>query len=377
MESTPANERTADRGPGRLKIICLEEHTLDPELAQATKPAINARFPYFKQSEGGYQDDPEVSGENRPLLQASKTAQALLKGSIEDRLAAMDANGIDMQVLSYTDFAQFAPRDQAADLARAANDRLAEIVAQHPDRFAGFATLPWQDPGAAAREIERAVGELGLTATMLSGHPADDALVDDARYDALLAKLAESKVPLYIHPGPPFPAVQRHYYAGFKAEVTSRFSLAGWGWHNEAGIQVVRLILSGVFDRHRDLQVISGHWGEMVPFSLQRMDDIMPPELTGLSRSISQTYRDHVSVTPSGLLYTPHFEFIAKVLGSERIMFAVDYPHLTLTGGRDWLENLEVPEETRVAIASGNAEGLLRLNKGDRTDQSHLCPARR
>lgn len=353
----------SDHKSDRLKIICLEEHTLDPALAKSAKPAMDALFPYFTQSGGGYQDNPEASGEKRPLLQASKAAQTLLQASVEERLAAMDANGIDLQVLSYTNFAQFAAEEQAADLARAANDRLAGIVTQHPDRFAGFATLPWQDPDAAVREIERAVDTLGFTATMLSGHPADDALADDARYDSLLAKLAELHVPLYIHPGPPFPAVQRNYYAGFAEEVTSRFSLAGWGWHNEAGIQVVRLILSGAFDRHRGLQVVSGHWGEMVPFFLQRMDDILPPGLTGLSRSISQTYRDHVSVTPSGLLYTPHFEFIAKVLGSDRIMFAVDYPYLTLTGARDWLETLEVPQATRVAIANGNAERLLRLKQ--------------
>ena len=273
----------------------------------------------------------------------------------------MDANAIDMQVLSYTNFPQFAPDNEAVDLARAANDRLAEIIARHPDRFAGFATLPWQDPDSAVREIERAARDLGLTATMLSGHPAADAMADDPRFDALLAKLAELRLPLYIHPGPPYPAVQRHYYAGFEAEVTSRLSLAGWGWHNEAGIQVIRLILSGTFDRHRDLQVISGHWGEMVPFFLQRMDDVMPPGLTGLSRSISQTYREHVSVTPSGLLYEPHFEFVAKVLGFDRIMFAVDYPFLTLTGARDWLVNLDIPEQARAAIANGNAEKLLRI----------------
>ena len=149
----------------------------------------------------------------------------------------MDANGIDVQVLSYTNFTQFAPVDQAVEAAAEANNRLAQIVALHPDRFGGFATLPWQDSDAAVRELDRSVHDLGLTATMLSGHPADDALADHPRYDPLLARLAELKVPLYIHPGPPHSAVQQTYYAGLDDEVTSRFSLAGWGWHNEAGIQ--------------------------------------------------------------------------------------------------------------------------------------------
>lgn len=145
--------------------------------------------------------------------------------------------------------------------------------------------------------------------------------------------------------------------------MTARLSLAGWGWHNEAGIQVIRLILSGAFDRHTGLQVISGHWGEMVPFFPHRMDDIMPPGLTGLNRTISQTYRDQVFVTPSGLLYTPHFEFIRTTLGAERIMFAVDYPYLSLTGARDWLEALPIAEYEQTAIAHGTAEQVLRIRK--------------
>lgn len=360
-DSTATASTTTGRDTGRLKIICLEEHTFDPALAKATMPAMKEMFPFFDQGGGGYQDNPTKSGQDRPLLQGSKVSQSELKGSIDDRLALMDEHGIDMQVLSYTNFPQFAPEHQAADLARAANDRLADVMSKHPDRFGGFFTLPWQDVDAALSEIERAVNELGLAATMLSGHPARDALVDDPRFDPILTRLAELRVPFYIHPGPPLPDVQRSYHAGFADELTSRFSLAGWGWHNEAGIQVARLILSGTFDRHRDLQVISGHWGEMVPFFLQRMDDTMPPEVTGLSRTISQTYREHVSVTPSGLLYDPHFEFILKVLGPDRVMFAVDYPYLTMTGARRWLETLDMPDAIRVAIANGNAERLLRL----------------
>lgn len=360
---TSSSEPTTRGSSDRLRIVCIEEHTSDPGLAQATKSAIQARFPYFTRGDGGYQDHPEASSENRPLPQAAKRAQADLEAPIEDRLAAMDAHGIDVQMLSCSNFTQFASVGEAAKAASAANDRLAEAVATNPDRFGGFATLPWQEPDAAIREIDRAVNDLGLTAIMLFGHPADDALVDDTRYDPLLARLAELNVPLYVHPGPPLSAVQQSYYAGFEAEVTARLSLGGWGWHNEAGIQVVRLILSGAFDRHPNLQVISGHWGEMVPFNLQRMDDILPPGVTGLSRSITQTYREHISVTPSGLLYTPHYKFIEQVLGSDRIMFSVDYPYLTMNGAREWLERLDVPDSTRAAIGHANAEKLLRIEQ--------------
>lgn len=345
-----------------LKIICLEEHILDPALLKSSAPGTVSRFPYMNLHPGeGFIDTPEASSERRPLLRAlSKTVPYLL-GSIEDRLQAMDAHGIDMQVLSYSNFTQFSESGQAAALAHAANEHLADVTSRYPNRFSGFATLPWHDPDAATRELEYATEELRLPAAMLSGYPADGVFLDDDRYDVLLGRLAELGAPVYIHPGPPVPVVQQAYYAGFQSEVTMRLSLAAWGWHHEAGLQVVRLILSGAFDRHPALKIISGHWGEMVPFFLNRLDDILPRELTGLSRTLTQTYRDHVYVTPSGMLHAPHFEFIRNVLGSERIMYSVDYPYLTLTGARDWLEELPLREDEKAAIAHGNAEMLLNL----------------
>ena len=140
-----------------------------------------------------------------------------------------------------------------------------------------------------------------------------------------------------------------------------RQNLFGWGWHHEAGIQVIRMLLAGVFDRFPQLRVISGHWGEMVPFYLQRMDDMLPPEVTGLSRTVSQTYRDHVYVTPSGMLNLPHFEFVHKVVGADRIIYAIDYPYLTMTGARAFLEQLNISQEDKEKIAHRNAENLLRL----------------
>jgi uncharacterized protein len=265
-------------------------------------------------------------------------------------------------VLSDSNVMQFAPLDSAVDLARAVNDRLADAVAKHPDRFAGFATLPWQDPDAAVRELNRTVSDLRLIGTMLLGRPGENAFLDDPRYAQVLAKLEELSVPIYLHPGPPLREVQRPYYGGFDKEVTARLSLYGWGWHNEAGVQVVRLILSGALDQHPGFRIISGHWGEMVPFFLQRLDDVLPPAATGLSRTISQTYRDQVFVTPSGIFNSAHFLFVREVLGADRIMFSVDYPYVTMTGARGWLGNLPIDNSERTAIAHGTAERLLRLS---------------
>ena len=344
-----------------MKIICLEEHLIDPDLAKAIQPVAARQAPYLADLGSRYREDLEAGDSGRPRLQAPGRAAELAAAPIPGRLAEMDAHGIDVQVLSYAQATQTVPAAQATRLAQRANDRLAVVAARHPDRFGGFSTLPWQDPDAAVQELERTSSSLGLHASLLAGRPGEDTLLDDPRYEPMFAKLAELRVPLYVHPGPPLPAVQRPYYAGFDKEVTARLSLYGWGWHNEAGIQVLRLILSGALDRHPDLRIISGHWGEMVPFFLQRLDDALPPEVTGLGRTLTQTYRDQVYVTPSGMLYLPNFRFCHEVLGAERILFSVDYPYLTMTGARAWLEALPVGEEERAMIAHGNAERLLRL----------------
>jgi predicted TIM-barrel fold metal-dependent hydrolase len=342
-----------------MKIVCLEEHTHDAAVAKATLHAAAKQAPYMADLGSEYQEEPSC---DRPSLQAPQRAVELASEPVENRLSAMNADRIDMQVLSDTNSIQSAPVDSAVELACAVNDRLADAVAKHPHRFAAFSTLPWQDPDDAVRELERTVSDLGLTATMLLGHPGEDVFLDDPRYAQVLAKLEQLSVPIYIHPGPPLPEVQRPYYSGFGKEVTARLSLYGWGWHNEAGVQVLRLILSGALDRHPGLRIISGHWGEMVPFFLQRLDDSLPPAATGLSRTISQTYREQVFVTPSGMFYLPHFLFVREVLGAGRIMFSVDYPYVTMTGARRWLENLPIDDAERTAIAHATAERLLHLS---------------
>ena len=158
--------------------------------------------------------------------------------------------------------------------------------------------------------------------------------------------------------------MQQPYYGNLGKEVTARMSLFAWGWHNEAGVQLLRVLLSGKFDRYPKLQVISGHWGEMIPFYLQRLDDTIPQEVSGLSRSITDTFKQHVYVTPSGMMNLPHFEFIQNVIGAERILYSVDYPYLTMAGARRFLESLPVSQEVKERIAHGNAEALFGMETG-------------
>ena len=142
--------------------------------------------------------------------------------------------------------------------------------------------------------------------------------------------------------------------------MSARLSLSGWGAHNEAGVQTLRLILSGALDRWPDLTLISGHWGEMVPFFLQRLDDLMPTAITGLRRTISESYRDQVYVMPSGMLNNAQFRFCRDLLGTERILFSTG-PPCPSSKARTWLESLPIRDEEKETIGHRNAERLLRL----------------
>jgi predicted TIM-barrel fold metal-dependent hydrolase len=269
-----------------MKLICIEEHAVDAAIAQAAQPVVQLEAPYLGlQSSRSAACQPGAG--DRPSLVELGEAIRLGTDLGEGRIRNMDEHGIDMQIVSYSSPAQLVPPEQAVTLARAANDRLADAIRVNPTRLSGFATLPWQDPQAAVDELDRAVVDLGLKGVLIAGRPGRTFL-DDARYAPVLRKLNDLGVPLYLHPFYPLPQVQEAYYGGFRPEVSAMFSIGGWGWHNEAGVHVLRLILAGVFDQFPNLQVISGHWGEMVPFYLQRLDDVMPPGVTGLTATINR-----------------------------------------------------------------------------------------
>ena len=343
-----------------MKLICVEEHVLDPAIGAAAQALVRSQAPYLPDWGSRVIDGLRVTDTSRPHVIAPQESARKAFDMGAARLADMDAAGIDVQVLSYGGFPQLLPAAQSIELNRAANDRLAAATQAHPTRFAGFATLPWQAPETAARELERAVTQLGFKGALINGRPGDTFL-DDPRYEPVLAALSELGVPLYVHPGLPLPAVQAPYYGGFERELAARLSMFAWGWHNEAGIQVVRMLLAGVFDRHPRLQVISGHWGEMVPFFLQRLEDSIPQEASGLRRPIVQTYREHVYVSPSGMLTMPHFQFVHALMGADRILYSIDYPYQSLDGARAFVENLPISDAEKSSIAHGNAERLFGL----------------
>jgi uncharacterized protein len=279
----------------------------------------------------------------------------------EKRIAEMDAAKIDMQVLSLTSpgTEQIAGADATA-LAREANDFLADAIKKNPTRFAGFATLPTAIPDEAAEELERMVREHRFKGAIINGH-CRERYLDDKFFWPILERAEALNVPIYLHPTPPPKPVIEASYGGFSPIVTGLLAGAGWGWHIETAIHVIRLILGGVFDKYPKLQIVVGHMGETLPFMLQRLD-VMPMAMTKLKRPISTYLTGNVHYTFSGFNFTPTFLDLLLHVGVERIMFSADYPYSSMAQARAFLDQLPVSPADRARIAHGNAETLLGLS---------------
>jgi 2,3-dihydroxybenzoate decarboxylase len=283
----------------------------------------------------------------------------------EGRLKKMDEAGIDMQVLSLS-FPGVELFDSADGtlIARDANDELSEAVKRHPQRFAGFAAIAPQNPEGAADELERAVVKLGLKGAMVNGHIRGEYL-DDPKYWVIFERAEKLDVPIYIHPKMPGPDMIKPYlaYPGLASAIL--------GFAAEASLHAMRLILSGVFDKYPNLKVILGHLGEAIPFWLWRIDSRWMEEkkadplsaafYRNYKRSPAQCFRDNFYVTLSGMYWEPVLQFVCSVLGSDKIIFAADYPYESSSQAAQFMESVQLNNADKEKICHLNAEKLLRL----------------
>jgi gamma-resorcylate decarboxylase len=279
------------------------------------------------------------------------------------RLATMDRLGIEIAVLSLGAFGiqDVVEPQRAIELARRANDALAELVRAHPTRLAGLAALPLQDPAAAADELERASRQLGLKGALVNGYSSVGDLDTGVYYDGdeylpFWERVEALGVPFYLHPRNPLPS-QRRIYAG-------REELLGptWAFAVETGTHALRLITSGLFDRFPRLTVILGHMGEFLPFALNRLEQRLShiPNVN-LERSPTQVFRENFYVTTSGNNHTASLVGILLELGADRVLFAADYPFEEMADGADWFDSVPISELDRQKIGRTNAQRLFGL----------------
>ncbi len=308
-----------------------------------------------------------LAGPGRSIIERAgaaggRMAQILAQASDvgAGRIAEMDAAGIDVQVLSLNSpGVEQLDAAEAAELAREANDFVAEAARKYPSRFSGFACLPIADPHKAAGELERVVRDHGFKGALINGHHRGRYL-DDKFFAPILERAVSLHVPIYVHPTQPPQAVVEASYGGFAPEVSYMFANAGWGWHIETAVHVIRMILGGVFDHYPELQVIVGHMGEGLPFMQSRMD-IMTPSITGLKRPVSAYLRENVHYTFSAFNFLPTFLDLMLQVGVDRIMFSADHPYGSMAQARAFLDHLPVSAADKEKIAHGNAERLLKM----------------
>jgi hypothetical protein len=278
------------------------------------------------------------------------------------RIAAMDEAGIDLEIVSLAPPGTGGlPAAEAVALAREANDLATAAVVAHPGRLQAMTTLPLSDPAAALVELERTAGEAAHVGVMAYGRSGERPL-DDPAFDEVLAAAAAHGRPIFVHPQIPPDAVREASYSNL-GDRTLDLALAtfGWGWHLEAGTAALRLILAGTFDRHPDLQIVLGHWGEMALFALDRVDSLsnVAPHL---ERRVADYFQTNVHIATSGMLTPRLLRHALDFTTADRILFSGDYPFHRLDAEQVEGFLAELPdEESRRKVASANAEALYGL----------------
>ena len=275
----------------------------------------------------------------------------------EGRLKVMDDNGVDLQVLSLTiPGVELMDASTGTALARNVNDALADVVRKYPDRFLGFAALAPQSPEEAADELERAVKELDLKGWKTHSNYGENYL-DEKRYWPIFERAEKLNVPIYLHPS--FPTIPQ-----LKTDYGWALSGAPFGFGVETAICMMRLVLSGVFDRYPGLKVILGHLGEGLPFLLARIDYpyvipwFDPNARPELNKKPSDYFKNNVFVTTSGNYFEPAFMCTYQALGIDRILLGTDYPYEDPNECIRFLEGLSIPKEEKDKIYYGNADQL-------------------
>ncbi len=278
------------------------------------------------------------------------------------RIADMDATGIDRQIISLTGpGVQIFDAATGSAVARDANDELADAVRREPQRYSGLTAVAPQDPRAAAAEIERGMRKLGMKGVIINSHTHGEYL-DDPKFSELLAAAEAENAPIYLHPQSPS--------KGLIAPLLERgLDGAIFGFGVDTGMHMLRIIVSGVFDRFPRLKFVLGHLGEALPFWLFRLDYMHRAtvlsqryaQMRPLKRQVSDYLRENVYVTTSGMAWAPAIRFCQDVLGMDRVLYAMDYPYQFVAGEVTTTDQVPLSDYDRRLLFQLNAERVFSL----------------
>jgi len=351
-ETTPPPAR-------RYRRIATEEAWAPPEMFELYRDILAS----------GPQDDPGLQSLLGYYAAGEGERPRYIRERMTDttgiRLEEMDAAGIDHQVLSLTSpGTNPLPPAQAFELARTANDHLAEVVAANPARFSGLAAVPFSAPDAGAGELARGVRDLGLKGAILNSHVRDQ-YTDRPEFLPFYEAAEALDVPVYLHPNAPSARMFAPYHErGLDGSI--------YGFGAETGLHLLRLIVSGVFERFPRLRLVVGHLGEALPFWLHRIDYMYGKQIaTGryghvrpLPLKPSEYLRRNVWITTSGMPWPEEVMFVRRMVGADRVMYAMDYPYQYEPGEVTLQEELPMTDEERFAFFEGIATSVFGLDFG-------------
>lgn len=338
------------------KRIAAEEAWCPPEMLQIYRTMLETKAiddPGFNTMFGFYMSSPSLR---------TQQIRDYLVDLGEQRLKHMDERGVDMQVIALTSpGVQVMPTDQATSFAAYANDVLADGCRRHPTRFAGLAAVAPQNAKAAAKELERGVQKLGLKGAIINSHTFGEYL-DDEKFFPLLEAAEALDTPIYLHPQVPWKTMSQPFLeCGLDGAI--------YGFGVETGLHLLRMIVTGVFDRFPKLTVVVGHLGEALPFWMYRLDYMHRAGVVSkryarmqpLQGKVSDYLRRNVYITTSGFAWEPAIKFCQQVLGVDRVLYAMDYPYQHDVAEVVATDDLDIPDTVKKMLFQTNAERVFKL----------------
>lgn len=279
----------------------------------------------------------------------------------DDRIANMDAAGIDKAILGLTSpGVQVMQTQQATEFAAYSNDVLVDGIRKHPDRYYGLTAIAAQDPEQAAREIERGHG-LGLKGVIINSHTLNEHM-DQEKFWPIFEAAEALDTPIYMHPATPTrdmvgPLIER----GLDGSI--------FGFAMETSTHLLKIIIAGTLDRFPKLKFVAGHCGEAIPFWLYRLDHMHNAMIKAnryvgvrpLERKISEYVRENFWITTSGMAWAPAIEFCIRVMGIDRVLYAMDYPYQYLPEEVGYTEAIDVDADGMKKLFQSNAEQVFNL----------------
>jgi len=290
----------------------------------------------------------------------------------DDRFRLMDEAGEYVQIISFSSppIEEFMTREQGNEIARVANDSMAELVSRHKDRFPGFvASLSMLDMDAAMTELHRAIGQLGACGvqifTDVAGRP-----LDDPEFDPVFAAMKGYGLPIWLHP------TRTPEMPDFASESTSQFDI--WlvlGWPYATAATMIRLVLAGLFERHVGLKIITHHMGGMIPFHEERVAGAV--HRLGLQADRAESGGPYMRRPPMEMMRMFYADTAMHgaveatrcglaFFGANNTVFATDCPFGSIRKGLDMIERLELEEPVKQKILHDNAKRLLRGTNSER-----------